>query len=170
MSSLRVNQPRDKAIYLHRKPQDRLLSCCIARRVLEQQVHYLKQATAVPSRSSVTIRDRHSWFCYITCVLEGLWKITQVSLDRSVNHLLSLVVRHCTCFQVYIFWQNRFHGVKVWLLFLAGCIPKWLKGSLLRNGPGNLKVGDMTFGHLFDGSALLHRLGTTNFSHFESVL
>jgi carotenoid isomerooxygenase len=42
----------------------------------------------------------------------------------------------------------------------AGCIPKWLKGSLIRNGPGNLKVGDMTFGHLFDGSALLHRLDT----------
>ncbi|KDR21601.1 Beta,beta-carotene 15,15'-monooxygenase [Zootermopsis nevadensis] len=42
---------------------------------------------------------------------------------------------------------------------VTGCIPKWLKGSLIRNGPGNLKVGDMTFGHLFDGSALLHRLG-----------
>ncbi|XP_033606319.1 carotenoid isomerooxygenase isoform X2 [Cryptotermes secundus] len=40
---------------------------------------------------------------------------------------------------------------------ITGCIPYWLKGSLLRNGPGSLKVGDMTFGHLFDGSALLHR-------------
>ncbi|XP_069703964.1 carotenoid isomerooxygenase-like isoform X2 [Periplaneta americana] len=40
---------------------------------------------------------------------------------------------------------------------VTGSIPKWLKGTLLRNGPGSLKVGDMTFGHLFDGSALLHR-------------
>jgi hypothetical protein len=50
------------------------------------------------------------------------------------------------------------------MLFLAGCMPKWLKGSLIRNGPGNLKVGDMAFGHLFDGSALLHRLDTARSS------
>ncbi|PSN53056.1 Carotenoid isomerooxygenase [Blattella germanica] len=43
-----------------------------------------------------------------------------------------------------------------------GNIPKWLKGILLRNGPGNFKVGDMTFEHLFDGSALLHRLDETS--------
>lgn len=40
---------------------------------------------------------------------------------------------------------------------LSGHIPTWLNGSLLRNGPGSWKVGDMTFGHLFDCSALLHR-------------
>ncbi|XP_068152900.1 carotenoid isomerooxygenase [Drosophila tropicalis] len=40
---------------------------------------------------------------------------------------------------------------------LSGHIPNWLNGSLLRNGPGSWKVGDMTFGHLFDCSALLHR-------------
>jgi len=39
----------------------------------------------------------------------------------------------------------------------VGTIPEWLNGSLLRNGPGNLKVGDMHFNHLFDSSALLHR-------------
>ncbi|KAH8388452.1 hypothetical protein KR093_006574 [Drosophila rubida] len=39
----------------------------------------------------------------------------------------------------------------------SGHIPSWLNGSLLRNGPGSWKVGDMTFGHLFDCSALLHR-------------
>lgn len=38
-----------------------------------------------------------------------------------------------------------------------GQIPSWLNGSLLRNGPGSLKVGDSTFSHLFDSSALLHR-------------
>lgn len=40
---------------------------------------------------------------------------------------------------------------------VTGVIPKWIKGSLLRNGPGNLKVGNMKFKHLFDSSALLHR-------------
>lgn len=39
----------------------------------------------------------------------------------------------------------------------TGEIPKWLKGTLLRNGPGNLKVGNYEFDHLFDSSALLHR-------------
>ncbi|XP_055612712.1 carotenoid isomerooxygenase isoform X2 [Uranotaenia lowii] len=40
---------------------------------------------------------------------------------------------------------------------VKGNIPEWLNGSLLRNGPGSLKVGEMTFNHLFDSSALLHR-------------
>ncbi|XP_037953888.1 carotenoid isomerooxygenase isoform X1 [Teleopsis dalmanni] len=43
-----------------------------------------------------------------------------------------------------------------------GHIPKWLNGSLLRNGPGNWKVGDMSFQHLFDCSALLHRFAIKN--------
>ena len=40
---------------------------------------------------------------------------------------------------------------------IIGNIPVWLKGSLLRNGPGCLKVGNYTFDHIFDSSALLHR-------------
>lgn len=40
---------------------------------------------------------------------------------------------------------------------VQGTVPEWLNGSLLRNGPGSLKVGDMMFNHLFDSSALLHR-------------
>jgi hypothetical protein len=58
------------------------------------------------------------------------------------------------------FFVCRVLACIVRMLCLAGCMPKWLKGSLIRNGPGNLKVGDMTFRHLFDGSALLHRLET----------
>ncbi|XP_039306523.1 carotenoid isomerooxygenase isoform X2 [Solenopsis invicta] len=42
---------------------------------------------------------------------------------------------------------------------VIGTIPKWLKGTLLRNGPGNLKVGKYRYQHLFDSSALLHRFG-----------
>ncbi|XP_066996131.2 carotenoid isomerooxygenase [Anabrus simplex] len=45
---------------------------------------------------------------------------------------------------------------------ITGCVPQWLRGSLLRNGPGSLKVGDMTFEHLFDSSALLHRFCISN--------
>lgn len=45
---------------------------------------------------------------------------------------------------------------------IKGTIPKWINGSLLRNGPGNWKVGDMTFQHLFDCSALLHRFAIKN--------
>ncbi|CAO1425675.1 unnamed protein product [Diamesa serratosioi] len=40
---------------------------------------------------------------------------------------------------------------------ITGVIPLWLKGSLLRNGPGSIKVGEMTYNHLFDSAALLHR-------------
>ncbi|XP_075238182.1 neither inactivation nor afterpotential B isoform X2 [Lycorma delicatula] len=39
-----------------------------------------------------------------------------------------------------------------------GKIPNWLKGTLLRNGPGSLQVGNENFQHLFDGSALIHRI------------
>lgn len=40
---------------------------------------------------------------------------------------------------------------------VTGHIPAFLNGTLLRNGPGSLKVGSSTFNHLFDSSALLHR-------------
>ncbi|KAF7283906.1 hypothetical protein GWI33_022737 [Rhynchophorus ferrugineus] len=42
---------------------------------------------------------------------------------------------------------------------VKGDIPKWLNGSLLRNGPGTMKAGQDEFQHLFDSSALLHRFG-----------
>ncbi|XP_070494160.1 carotenoid isomerooxygenase-like isoform X2 [Chironomus tepperi] len=45
---------------------------------------------------------------------------------------------------------------------LSGSIPSWINGCLLRNGPGSLKVGSMTFNHLFDSSALLHRFNVEN--------
>ncbi|XP_046673753.1 carotenoid isomerooxygenase-like [Homalodisca vitripennis] len=44
----------------------------------------------------------------------------------------------------------------------TGIIPVWLKGTLLRNGPGSMQVGDMTFKHLFDSSALLHRFAISD--------
>jgi hypothetical protein len=40
---------------------------------------------------------------------------------------------------------------------VSGEIPTWINGALLRNGPGSIKVGKMTYNHLFDAAALLHR-------------
>ncbi|XP_056646620.1 carotenoid isomerooxygenase [Diorhabda sublineata] len=45
---------------------------------------------------------------------------------------------------------------------ISGEIPKWLNGSLIRNGPGSLKVADEEFTHLFDSSGLLHKFGIKN--------
>ncbi|XP_076293065.1 neither inactivation nor afterpotential B isoform X1 [Lasioglossum baleicum] len=45
---------------------------------------------------------------------------------------------------------------------ITGTIPSWLKGTLLRNGPGSLKVGEYSFNHLFDSSALLHRFAISD--------
>ncbi|XP_026315488.1 carotenoid isomerooxygenase-like isoform X2 [Hyposmocoma kahamanoa] len=40
---------------------------------------------------------------------------------------------------------------------ITGEMPSWLRGTLLRNGPGSLKVGSTRFEHLFDSASLLHR-------------
>lgn len=40
---------------------------------------------------------------------------------------------------------------------VKGTIPKWINGSLLRNGPGKFEFGNQHFNHWFDGMALLHR-------------
>ncbi|MGR0319029.1 carotenoid oxygenase family protein [Agromyces sp. ZXT2-3] len=38
-----------------------------------------------------------------------------------------------------------------------GVLPRWLTGSLLRNGPGTFRVGSQRYRHWFDGLAMLHR-------------
>lgn len=45
---------------------------------------------------------------------------------------------------------------------LIGDIPRWVSGALFRNGPGTLKIGSSQFGHIFDGSALLHKFAINN--------
>lgn len=45
---------------------------------------------------------------------------------------------------------------------LTGEIPKWISGSLIQNGPGAFKIGDVTLNHVFDGMALLHRFNIEN--------
>ncbi|QBD79866.1 carotenoid oxygenase family protein [Ktedonosporobacter rubrisoli] len=40
---------------------------------------------------------------------------------------------------------------------VAGQIPHWLSGTLLRNGPGKFEQGGQKYRHWFDGMAMLHR-------------
>jgi carotenoid cleavage dioxygenase-like enzyme len=42
-------------------------------------------------------------------------------------------------------------------LEVAGELPRWLDGSLLRTGPAQFEVGGRTMRHWFDGLAMLHR-------------
>ncbi|XP_066495460.1 carotenoid-cleaving dioxygenase, mitochondrial isoform X2 [Tiliqua scincoides] len=45
---------------------------------------------------------------------------------------------------------------------IEGHLPKWLKGKLLRNGPGKFEFGKDKFIHWFDGMALLHQFEIEN--------
>lgn len=45
---------------------------------------------------------------------------------------------------------------------MIGSIPSWVKGYLLRNGPGLRKVGKDEYRHLFDGLALIHQFEIKN--------
>lgn len=40
---------------------------------------------------------------------------------------------------------------------IQGRIPQWLKGSLIRTGPGTLEVGKQSYHHWFDGLAMLRK-------------
>ncbi|XP_062844401.1 carotenoid-cleaving dioxygenase, mitochondrial [Trichomycterus rosablanca] len=39
---------------------------------------------------------------------------------------------------------------------IKGNIPTWIRGNLLRNGPGKFEFGNQQFNHWFDGMAMLH--------------
>ena len=40
---------------------------------------------------------------------------------------------------------------------VKGEIPKWLNGTLFRNGPGRYEFNGKTYNHLFDGQACVHK-------------
>lgn len=42
---------------------------------------------------------------------------------------------------------------------VAGTVPGWLRGTLLRNGPALFDTSRTSFRHWFDGQAMLHRFG-----------
>jgi len=47
--------------------------------------------------------------------------------------------------------------IQVERLPIRGTIPRWLSGTLIRNGPAKFEVGRQTFRHWFDGLAMLHK-------------
>ncbi|CAF0718742.1 unnamed protein product [Brachionus calyciflorus] len=51
---------------------------------------------------------------------------------------------------------------------VIGEIPKWLNGTLFRNGPGRFKYGDKTYEHLFDGHSCIHKFQIKNGKVFYS--
>ncbi len=46
--------------------------------------------------------------------------------------------------------------VRIGRLEVDGRLPRWLEGTLVRNGPARYEVGDRTFNHWFDGLGMLH--------------
>lgn len=51
-------------------------------------------------------------------------------------------------------------------------MPKWLEGSLYRNGPGVFALGESRTKHLFDGFSVLHRFTISNgkVTYFPRIL
>ncbi len=49
--------------------------------------------------------------------------------------------------------------IEVDRLEVAGELPAWLEGTLLRTGPARYEHGDLTVNHWFDGLAMLHKFG-----------
>ncbi len=45
---------------------------------------------------------------------------------------------------------------------VRGTLPTWLRGTLIRNGPGTFQVGQQRYRHWFDGLAMLHRFAFHN--------
>ncbi|XP_070533122.1 beta,beta-carotene 15,15'-dioxygenase-like [Ptychodera flava] len=45
---------------------------------------------------------------------------------------------------------------------ISGEVPKWIDGSLYRNGPGLFEVGNEKYNHVVDGLSLLHRFNIKN--------
>lgn len=52
---------------------------------------------------------------------------------------------------------NTEHEITVDSLQVDGKLPDWLTGTLVRNGPGALSVGEQRYRHWFDGLAMLHK-------------
>lgn len=45
---------------------------------------------------------------------------------------------------------------------IIGKFPQWIKGVLLRNGPGKFEIEESSYHHLFDGLALLQQFVIEN--------
>ncbi|KHJ99100.1 hypothetical protein OESDEN_00924 [Oesophagostomum dentatum] len=66
-------------------------------------------------------------------------------------------------------FENFENTEKVEECELKGHVPSWLKGTMLRNGPGMFKIGDTEFRHWFDGMAYIQRYHFVNGKMFYSA-
>lgn len=57
---------------------------------------------------------------------------------------------------------NTENEIQVDNLEIQGKIPGWLRGTLIRNGPGAFNVGEQQYRHWFDGLAMLHKFSINN--------
>ena len=48
-----------------------------------------------------------------------------------------------------------------WVDRISGKIPEDLSGTLFRNGPGTMRVGDEQYGHWFDGPGMISAVTLT---------
>ncbi|XP_028400215.1 beta,beta-carotene 15,15'-dioxygenase-like [Dendronephthya gigantea] len=55
---------------------------------------------------------------------------------------------------------------------ITGNFPRWIKGTLLRNGPGKFEIGSSSYRHLFDGLAMLQQfvIDNGNVTYFNKFL
>ncbi|XP_061549307.1 beta,beta-carotene 15,15'-dioxygenase [Phycodurus eques] len=55
-----------------------------------------------------------------------------------------------------LFIQNGKETPELVKAQVKGCVPTWLHGTLIRNGPALFSVGDSEYNHWFDGMSLIH--------------
>ncbi|KAG2469704.1 BCDO1 dioxygenase, partial [Polypterus senegalus] len=93
----------------------------------------------------------NSGTCAATLWVEGLVDSCQpsVAIFLSQKYVVSAKMQDIYC-------RNRKETSEPVKTQLKGTLPAWLKGTLLRNGPGMFSVGDTSYNHWFDGLALLH--------------
>src|SRR5215213_3894056 len=70
------------------------------------------------------------------------------------------------CMQFTAQYQRGFstleNEIVIRQLPVQGTLPRWLSGTMLRNGPAKFEVGRHEFRHWFDGLAMLHRFTFAN--------
>ena len=77
--------------------------------------------------------------------------INTFPVKQSPASALPSHITQLNIYQIYIPYLIICHQ------FYTGEVPRWLSGSLLRNGSGKYTVGSDEYQHLFDGLAVIHQ-------------
>ena len=75
--------------------------------------------------------------------------VTLLSLDCNIANIMTSEFR--------LGFSTLDEELNIENLSVKGTIPKWLSGTLIRNGPAKFEVGKEKFQHWFDGLAMLHK-------------